>query len=66
MNRVFDDGGSFLTRGMLRKTAHDDWRMLNELLTEWQSCGYIEIIEDPLTVADTTECVRINTRIPAE
>jgi len=63
INRVFDDGGTTLSRKMLRLTSEGDWRAVKDALAEWRDRVFLKIECEPENAEDDTICVKITHRI---
>jgi hypothetical protein len=47
INRIFDDGGKSVTRGVVRGATENDWELAKNALLDWKSQGFLEMIADP-------------------
>jgi len=66
INRVYDDGGNSVTKGIVRGTTECDWNLLNDALLDWKQKGYIELLEDPQQGSDDDICLKVIEHIPPD
>ena len=64
LNRIFDDGGRFAPRGIVRGTTENDWTTAKAILKKWEQLGYLKIVADPEPIEDEDVCIELLTHIP--
>lgn len=59
-NSILDDTAERqITRLTIRAYGGDDWRIINAALAEWQSKGFVKILQQPEFAQDVDVCIEI-------
>lgn len=59
INSLLDDGNKTVTRNTLRIYGKNDWRVINNAISDWKSRGLLNILKDPETANEGDVCIEM-------